>query len=483
MKKKLLGCTALAGAVLAASAAQAAEAPTWKLTGNANFQAYWVDQHDLWETTEGFVEWANVLEPSIPEHVTTFPWTSIINTEGVEVQAHDWYFGVDEAELQLDVSGTADNGLNYGFKIEINANTTDGTVADEVRLQLSGGWGTLQMGDEDGAEDIMNYGGENLMGGTGGFDGDHDDYLLRIHLQGPDWAILTGPPITGDAAPPIGVALPAGFILGAPSYPTIAGDTSDNTKISYFSPRLAGFQLGASITPTPSNGDEFKRDGLWEDHIGVGANYDNSFGDVRIRASAVYSRASSNSYVAPPSWCNLPENAGKCTTVPEDVYGSFGVASSEDISAWSVGGIVGWGSFSLGANYTDNGDSGAPIGKWLTLVDTPPYATNWKSSYWNVALGYETGPVYLSAGYFESTKDWGFLGERGFILPGGTGGPKESVYKHLALTADYTLAAGIGVYAEVNYITDENNMKSLDVDSGLQTLDTTSVVVGANVSF
>ncbi|MCK5275889.1 MAG: hypothetical protein KAR37_14650, partial [Alphaproteobacteria bacterium] len=114
MKKKLLGCTALAGAVLAASAAQAAEAPTWKLTGNANFQAYWVDQHDLWETTEGFVEWANVLEPSIPEHVTTFPWTSIINTEGVEVQAHDWYFGVDEAELQLDVSGTADNGLNYG---------------------------------------------------------------------------------------------------------------------------------------------------------------------------------------------------------------------------------------------------------------------------------------------------------------------------------------------------------------------------------
>ncbi|MBE9557211.1 MAG: porin, partial [Proteobacteria bacterium] len=56
---------------------------------------------------------------------------------------------MDEAELQLDVTGTADNGLNYGFKIELNADTTDNTVADEARLQLSGGWGALQMGDED----------------------------------------------------------------------------------------------------------------------------------------------------------------------------------------------------------------------------------------------------------------------------------------------------------------------------------------------
>ena len=38
MKKALLGCTTLAGVALAVSAVSAAEAPTWKLTGNANFQ-------------------------------------------------------------------------------------------------------------------------------------------------------------------------------------------------------------------------------------------------------------------------------------------------------------------------------------------------------------------------------------------------------------------------------------------------------------
>jgi len=45
MKKALLGSSALVGAVSVVSvAANAAEAPTWKLTGNANFQFYWVDQ-------------------------------------------------------------------------------------------------------------------------------------------------------------------------------------------------------------------------------------------------------------------------------------------------------------------------------------------------------------------------------------------------------------------------------------------------------
>lgn len=45
MKKGLLGSTALIGAtVLMAGAAGAAEAPTWKLTGNMNFQVYFADR-------------------------------------------------------------------------------------------------------------------------------------------------------------------------------------------------------------------------------------------------------------------------------------------------------------------------------------------------------------------------------------------------------------------------------------------------------
>jgi hypothetical protein len=397
MKKGLLGSTALFGATaLMAGVAGAAEAPTWKLTGNMNFQAYYVNQDN-----QGINKTAKTI---------TGPGGTISGTfaqwdPAAKGQDHGWYFGVDESELQLNVSGTADNGLNYGFKIEINANTTDTKVADEARLQFSGGWGTLQMGDEDGAEDIMNYGGENLMGATGGFDGDQNDYLYQAG---------TGT-VTGGLK----------VNLAATSFPTIAGDTSDSTKVSYFSPRISGFQVGGSITPNPSlNGDNFKEDGKFQDSYGLGANYDNSFGGVRVRASAVYSAASSNT------------------------------AALNDISAWSVGTIVGFGPVSVGANYTDNGDSGEPTG------------FDWKSSYWDVAAGFETGPLYLSVGYFDSTKQL-------------SGGLEDSTYKHVALTADYTVAPGLGVYAEVNRIKDDiaggNNPQTSN--------GTTSVVVGANVSF
>lgn len=346
MKKGLLGSTALIGATaLMAGAAGAAEAPTYKLTGNTNFQIY-IPSGDV----------SDVLRDD----------ASI-------------FFGVDEAELQLNVSGTADNGLEYGFKIELNANTTDGFNADEARLQLSGGWGTIQMGDEDGAEDIMNYGGENLLGAAGSWDGDGDDVMLTL----------------ADAF-----------------FPTIAGDSSDHTKISYFSPRFSGFQVGGSWTPQPSmDGDDFKTDlgETYENHIGLGANYDNSFGDIRVRASAVYSMASSK------------------------------IAVIEDISAWSVGGIVGFGPFSGAANYTDNGDSFG--------LDT--------DSYWNVAGSFETGPIYLSASYFSRTLEIG---------------ASEVNPTAIGLTADYSVAPGLAVYGEYT-------MYDFDgFDEGV-------FILGANVSF
>jgi hypothetical protein len=417
MKKGLLGSTALIGAsALIAGTAGAAEAPTWKLTGNANFQFYYVDG-DAGAITTG---------STFTSNGTTWTFMSgpaFITAAAADTQDHDWYFGVDESELQLNVSGTADNGLNYGFKIELNANTTDGSAADEVRIQFKGGWGTLQMGDEDGAEDTMNYGGENLMGGPGGFDGDYDDVLFRA----------TGSAFISNTG---GISFSASVgSLAAPSFPTIAGDTSDHTKITYYSPRFSGFQVGASLTPTSGqDGDEFKVDSSFENHYGLGANYDNSFGGVRVRASAVYSGASSTS------------------------------AGIEDISAWSVGGILGFGPVSVAANYTDNDDSGEIVGSQTT------------SSYWNVAASFETGPLYLAAGYMDSTREFG--GRFG-----------DSTFTMFSLTADYSVAPGLGVYAELDFVEDEllgggGRLAPALVGSGVSfTNDTTIFIAGVNVSF
>ncbi len=391
MKKGLLATTALIGAgVLVGGTAQAAEAPEWKLSGNMNFQFYNVDQDAggtkfdrTWGTFTSGVSW----EAGV----------NVFDTKAT-AQDHGWYFGVDEAELELNVEGVADNGLIYGFKIEINANTTDDMAADEARIQFSGNWGTLQLGDEDGAEDIMNYGGENLMGATGGFDGDFDDVLLR------DTAGVTA--------------------ARAPSYPEIAGDTGDATKISYFSPRFSGFQTGVSFTPTPNNGDDFKQDGAWENHIGIGFNYDKTFDDLRFRGSGVI------------SWGNVPDPALK------------------DIWAWSIGGIVDWGPYSLGANYTDNRQSQLISGS----ID--------HAHYWNVAASYERGPLYLSVGAFKShfVYGWDVLGRDDFL--------------NVSLTADYSVAPGLGVYAEIDLIEDEQDLGDEAVDNA-----TTVVIMGVKMSF
>ena len=431
MKKKLLTSTALAGAaVLACGVAQAAEPPTWKLSGNMNFQFYWVDQ-DNTVIDDAALIFSLIYGPT--------PALSLIalgfwETTAGNNQDHDWYFGVDEAELVLNVEGTANNGLNYGFKIEINANTTSTVVADEARIELEGGWGTLHLGDEDGAEDIMNYGGENLMGGTGGFDGDQDDYLYVCTPDGTDcvgdiwvaWRASGG----ADTITWSGNAL-------APSYPTMIGDSGDITKISYYSPRFAGFQLGASIAPTLNEGDNFKEDTVYEDIYGIGANYNNAFGPVRVSASLVYAAASSNN------------------------------TELEDISAWSVGGIVGFGPFSLGANYTDNGESA----QWKAEnIDTGAIlGAGVETSYWDVAASFETGPIYLSAGYFAGLAEGGrFFG--------------DSTHEHIAVTADYSVAPGLSVYAEVNLI-DQDVADVLADFRPILTNSTTSIVIGTNLSF
>jgi predicted porin len=382
MKKNLLGCTALIGAaVIAGAGALAAEAPEWQLGGNMNFQFYWIDQ----DYNTALLEASGATTGGDP---VSHLWISARNNPNAPgFQDHGWYFGVDEAELALNVSGTADNGLNYGFKVEIQTNTSDGVVADEARISLSGAWGTLQLGDEDGAEDTMNYGGEDLMGATGGFDGDFDDVLMRNHR------IFTGQQQ-----------------WAAPSYPTIAGDTGDSTKVTYYSPRFSGFQVGASITPTPNQGDTFKSDRGWENHYGIGANYDFSFGDLLIRASAVYSAASST-----VTWLN-------------------------DTAAWSVGGTVGWGPFSLGGNYTDNSDSGT------RTIDAEGLTS--ESSYWSVAAGFETGSMYFALGYFSSARE--FNGPAAAVW-----GMDDSTMETISLTADYTAAPGLGFYAEIDLITDE----------------------------
>ena len=145
---------------------------------------------------------------------------TLINTE----RDRNYAFFLDP-EINFNADGVTDSGINYGSKVELEVDVggndaflSDGdNNVDEVGLYFSGGFGRVELGRDDGAEDVMFVGGEDAQAGTGGIDGDTQN-LTVVQIQ----------------------------------------DTGDAIKATYFTPRLAGFQVGVSFTP--DTGDDAYQD-------------------------------------------------------------------------------------------------------------------------------------------------------------------------------------------------------------------------------
>jgi hypothetical protein len=163
-------------------------------------------------------------------------------------------------EVHIEATGTSDTGLTYGsyVEIEIGSGEAPGLQAngsnvftDEVNLFFSGGFGRIELGQQDGAEDLMLVGGEDAQSGTGGVDGDTNNLC------------------TGGC---------------------IDLNLGDITKSTYFTPRVGGFQLGVSYSPDTE--DDGGRDGAGFDGgqknvISGGGNWVGAFGGVDLTLSAV----------------------------------------------------------------------------------------------------------------------------------------------------------------------------------------------------
>ena len=249
---------------------------------------------------------------------------------------------VDEAEVFVEASNTADNGILYGVSFELNAGAADNTAADEAYAFIdSEVWGRLELGDNDDATDRMYVESDDALVGRLGPDGDAADFF---NFGGAIAA--TGNSVTGDA-----------------------------TKAIYFTPRFGGFQLGASLTPdsgvNSGTGGLLNADnnGDFENVYAIGANWEGKFDQFGVVLSAT---------------------------------GEFGDAEtatgaeSGDVETISVGGKVDFAGFALGAGYVDFAEQG------LTAVQTAAGAD--AGSYWTVGGSYSTGPWGVSVAWFDSSR-------------------------------------------------------------------------------
>ena len=162
-------------------------------------------------------------------------------------------------EIIVRAQGITDGGIRYGSKIEIEVagggdagSEGDGISIDEAGLFFSGNFGRVELGRDDGAEDLMFVGAEDAQAGTGGIDGDTSN-------------------------------------LGQIQFP----DMGDDVKATYFTPRFAGFQLGVSFTPDgDDNNNGIGNDALdggdgRKNAIGGGINWVGVLGPVDLTLSAV----------------------------------------------------------------------------------------------------------------------------------------------------------------------------------------------------
>mmetsp|Transcript_4931 Transcript_4931/g.15599 ORF Transcript_4931/g.15599 Transcript_4931/m.15599 type:complete len:376 (+) Transcript_4931:124-1251(+) len=364
MKKTLLGTTALVSAGLVAGPALASDPLTVTVSGSVVTGFYFVDM----DTVGG-------------------------------VDADDTKVAVVARNVDIVASGTLDNGLVAGAALKVqlgddegNAlNTGDDATFSEVYTFLEGGFGRVELGATDGAAFKMHYTSPWFVPGNG--------------VDSPNIYNMNNGGVT--------------FSSRTSTFSLLA---EDDNKISYFTPRLAGFQLGASFTPDVGANDPVANgfglsatNSAVEDVFEVALNYAGEFGGVSIGADVFYVTGE-----AP------------------------GAGATGDPTEQGVGASLGWGGFTLGGAYTQVEDIAART--QATVL------TGNESDTWTVGLAYGSGPWTVGAAYLESETENTAgvnVGENSFIQVGG----------------GYSLGAGVDIGLDIQIIEDQTGAAATEVDS------------------
>ena len=209
-------------------------------------------------------------------------------------------------------------------------------------------------------------------------------------------------------------------------------DSSDATKITYFTPRINGLMLGISFAPDtkglgqlPDSSDDNSTDG--EQYWGFGGSYKQKFDDFSVSIGAV----------------------GGISDAEDD-------SGREGIGSWALGALVGWGPFKLGGMYQDNGDGGS-----VSSVGD--------STGFDVGIQYSQGPILVGLSWMHS--------ELGAPFEDGKSGGAEADI--VALGATYKLGKGVVVYAEGFWYTNEADDDSFTDDEN----ESFGLILGTTVKF
>jgi predicted porin len=203
---------------------------------------------------------------------------------------------------------------------------------------------------------------------------------------------------------------------------------NDAAKISYFTPRVSGFQLGLSYAPDAKQDSNAlpNRDAVNSDYVMVGANFVQKMGGMSVAISGGYGTVT---------------DAAEGGTEPEAT--SFGIK-------------LGMGGVSAGVSYANFSDAGNNDQEGI-----------------NAGVAYSSGPMGVSLAYYHGEKD----GNNGSALT--LDGQAERDIIHLS--AKYAMGPGVtlaGTLGHAVYTSDDADLHNSVDDS-----ESTYVVMGLKVGF
>ncbi len=290
MKKVLLAGTALVGAALIASPAQA----ELKLGLGGHFSGYgvYVDQD---------------------------------NDDGL----NNFEFRKN-TEVHFTGETTLDNGLTVGVHVEQEVENNDNN--NESYAYFSGGWGRVNFGNEDGAAYLLQVAAPSADSNIDGLRSTISGIRIPVSVSSGPLADLTA--LQGAAGfngalsnAGLGTTLDyqhADFGNG----PSDSLDADPVDRITYLTPKFNGFQAGVSYAPEAQlntgiqamGSDTVGFEDLWE----IAARWDGQFEGIGLSLGAGYSHASDQA------------------------------VGGDDLTTWNVGANVAWNQFSFGAAYLNS---------------------------------------------------------------------------------------------------------------------------------
>ena len=309
--------------------------------------------------------------------------------------------GVDvkqNAEIFFLPSITLDNGLKFGANVQLESGgaTQTADTIDESFLYVKGSFGEINLGSENSAGYKMTYGAPNVA---------------IISYNSPSTPVFI--PFSGNGSA-------SGLFRGTMASTYIENvRNNDADRITYYTPRFAGFQVGASYARDANQDNNTQVDistaGTVHDIFDIAANYVNDFGGVNVAVSARWGIATIE-------------------------------GANDEPTVLGFGANVGFGGVTLGGSWAEqNGSANGQL----------------DGTSFDVGVKYATGPWSFSATWFhgENTDDE--------TLGGLTSAVQDETLDTYGIGINYQLAKGVrlnGFAAYVDFDEEDNGATARDVD-------------------